>query len=361
MKNLSTLTAIAALTAASFGAQAQFTVNGVLAAAEIGTGTGKYQLLGTYTNSHSVADRGLKAIYMGTTATTLNVMVVGSPEQTSYSALVLYLDAPNRTGIAANTRLPGSNNSSSQLRHRPTLDMPVDYGFRITVSPLNDATSVMYLSRVDYTTTGTSYGEVGMGSGPKNGVAVSDSNDPATARTAFSTTASVAANTTTGWEFEIPLSALGGAATNDLFRVMAAYVADNGDFYSDVLPQIAGQTAALGTDPNFATTAGNQFYTYQVGSGVLASRSASAALQASLYPNPLTTASQLAYIVPMTQPVSVDVYNSLGQKALSLLNTDQAAGSHSLDLVPLRKLGAGSYLVTLRVGSQLSTHRVVVE
>jgi hypothetical protein len=203
MKKLFTLSALATLGLGSLSAQAQFTVNGVLASTEVGTGPGKYQLLGSYAGTHSVSDRGLKAIYMGTTATTLNIMVVGSPEQTAYSALVLYLDAPNRTGIAAGTRLPGSSNTSSQLRHRPTLDMPVDYGFRITVSPLNDANNAMYLSRVSYTTPGTTYPEVGMGSGPKNGVAVTDATDPAAARTAFSTTASVAANSTTGWEFEI--------------------------------------------------------------------------------------------------------------------------------------------------------------
>ncbi|GAB2866879.1 T9SS type A sorting domain-containing protein [Hymenobacter ruber] len=363
MKKLITLSALATLGLGSLSAQAQFTVNGVLAATEVGTGTGKYQLLGSYAGTHSVSDRGLKAIYMGTTATTLNIMVVGSPEQTAYSALVLYLDAPNKTGIAAGTRLPGSSNTSSQLRHHPTLDMPVDYGFRITVSPLNDANNAMYLSRVSYTTPGTTYPEVGMGTGPKNGVAVSDAADPAAARTAYSTTASVAANSTTGWEFEIPLSALGGAATGDIFHVMAAYVADNGDFYSDVLPQVAGRTTDLGTDPNFTNIAGNQFYTYQVGTGLLANRAATAeALGLNAYPNPLTSASTLSYTVASgTQPVSVEVYNALGQRVLSLLNADQAAGPHTTALAPLQQLAAGSYLVKLQVGTQLTSRRVVVE
>ncbi|GAB3844254.1 hypothetical protein GCM10028822_01350 [Hymenobacter terrigena] len=363
MKKLFTLSALATLGLGSLNAQAQFTVNGVLAPAEVGTGVGKYQLLGTYAGTHSVNDRGLKAIYMGTTATTLNIMVVGSPEQTAYSALVLYLDAPNKTGIAAGTRLPGSSNTSSQLRHRPTLDMPVDYGFRITVSPLNDANNAMYLSRVNYTTPGTTYPEVGMGTGPKNGVAVTDAADPAAARTAYSTTASVAANSTTGWEFEIPLSAIGGAASGDVFRVMAAYLADNGDFYSDVLPQVAGQTTDLGNDPNFSNIPRSQFYTYQVGTGLLASRAATAeALGLSAYPNPLTSASALSYTVAGgTQPVSVEVYNALGQRVLSLLNADQAAGAHTADLAPLQQLAAGSYLVKLQVGTQLTSRRVVVE
>lgn len=364
MKKFSTLSALAVFTLGSLTAQAQFTVDGTLNTAEIGTGTGKYQLVGTYTNSHSVSGSGLNALYMGTTATTLNVMVVASPEQTSYSALVLYLDAPNKTGIAAGTQLPGSSNSSSQLRHKPTLDMPADYGFRITVSPSNDQPGAMYLSRVDYTVAPTSagtYAEVGMGSAAKNGTVTSDANDPALARTAFKTSASVTANTNTGWEFEIPLSAIGGAAVGTNFNVMAAYVADNGDFYSDVLPQITGQTIALGTNPNFTTIAGKQYYTYQVGSGVLATRSAGTPLQATAYPNPVAANSRLVYTVAdQTQPVTVEAFNSLGQRAALLLDAAQAAGEHSLSLNPLQHLTPGVYLVRVQAGSQLTSQRVVV-
>ena len=80
MKKRFTLSALAALALGSFGAQAQFTVNGTLSPAEIGTGPGKYQLVGNYTGAHNQPDRGLKALYVGTTATTLNIMVVASAE-----------------------------------------------------------------------------------------------------------------------------------------------------------------------------------------------------------------------------------------------------------------------------------------
>jgi hypothetical protein len=369
MKKLFTLSALAALTAASFSAQAQFTVDGTLSPAEMGTGTGKYQLLGTYTNAHSAADRGLKALYMGTTATTLNIMVVASPEKTDYNALVLFLDTPNKSGIAAGTRLPGGSDQTSQLRMQPTLDMPVDFVFRVTTSPLagNDANA--YHSKLDYTAAPNAagkYPDVYLAPLSKNGTGftVTDANSGVVgAKISFKTSAtgSVAANTTTGWEIEYPLAALGGASANDIFRVMAAYVADKTEFYSDVLPQIANQTDALGLDPNFSNIPGNQNYSYQVGVGVLASRSASAALQAAVYPNPVAANSRLAYTVPAASDVAVAVYNSLGQKVLTLLNDTQAAGRHDVALTPLRQLTAGSYLVTLRVGANLSTHRMVVE
>ncbi|MGY3090517.1 hypothetical protein ACVWYF_003572 [Hymenobacter sp. UYAg731] len=367
-----TLSALAALALSSLSAQAQFTVDGTLSTTEIGTGAGKYQLLGTYTNTHSVTDRGLKAIYMGTTATTVNFMVVASPEQTAYSAVLLYLDMPNKTGVAANTQLPYGADGSSQFgKTRPTLDMPADYGFRLTASPLNGTDLNSYHSVLDLTVPLNSAGkasDIYLGSTNKTGTSFTVT-DPVSnvvgAKVSFkgSTTGSVATNTTTGWEFEYPLSVLGGAATNSIIRVMAVYALDGGEFTTDVLPQITGRTTALGLDANFATIPGNQFYSYQVGAGPLASRAATAdALALSAYPNPLTSASALSYTVASgTQPVSVEVYNALGQRVLSLLNADQAAGPHTTALAPLQQLAAGSYLVKLQVGTQLTSRRVVVE
>lgn len=366
MKKHITLSAIAALALSSLGAQAQFTVDGTVSAAEIGTGTGKYQLVGTYTGAHNQMDHGLKALYVGTTATTLNIMVVASAETPDYNSLVLYLDTPNKTGIAANTKLPGSTNNGNggreSLYQKPTLDMPVDFAFRCTTSPFLNSNNAIYLSRVNYTM--APYDEVGMGAGKKDGSLTTDTKDPALAKTAYQTSATgkVSDNTNTGWELEMPLSALGGAAMGDQFKLMVAYIDDFKSFNADVLPTITGQTTALGIDPDFTAIAGKQFYTYQVGTGVLASRTASAALQAAAYPNPLAANSRLTYTVPGTaQPVLVEVYNSIGQKALSLLNTTQTAGSHEVSLAKLQQLAAGPYLVTLRVGNEVSSHRVVVQ
>lgn len=369
MKKTSTLAAAAALALGTLSAQAQFTVDGQVTAAEMGTGAGKYQLAGSYTGQHSVADRGLKALYVGTTATTLNVTMVASPEKTDYNALVLYLDMPNKTGIAAGTRLPGGDDGSSQLRHRPTLDMQADYGFRITVSPLsNTGTFNVYLSKLDYTATPNAAGKFPdkyLGPTDKTGAPL-NVTDPQSgivgAKFAFRTTASVAANTSTGWELELPLAALGGAASGEQMRMMAAYVGDNGDFYSDVLPQVAGQTTDLGTDPNFTLIPANQYLGYQVGLGPLARRTAADALSLDAYPNPVTEASQLRYTVAGgAQPVSVEVYNSLCQQVLSLLQADQQPGQHVASLAALRQLAAGNYLVKLRVGTQLTSRRVVVQ
>jgi len=364
MKKIFILSTLAALTAASLSAQAQITVDGTLSPAEVGTGTGKYQLVGTYTGAHSVADRGLKALYMGTSATNLNVMVVCSPEQGNgtYAHVLLYLGVPNKTGIAAGMALPGIS-GNTPLIQKPTLDLPITtYVFRITLSPIDQQPGAMYLSRVDYSVATPS--EINMGSAGKNGAVASDAKDPANAQSAYQTSTSVAANTTTGWEFSIPLSAIGGAAAGSQLNAMVGYVRDTDKgFYSDVLPQVANQTTDLGKDPNFTTIPGKQYYTYQVGTGVLAARAASATLAARAYPNPLATDSRLAYTVAdAAQPVTVTAYNSLGQPALTLLDgATQPAGDHLLALAPLQRLAAGVYLLQVRAGNQLSTQRVVVQ
>lgn len=373
MKRLFTLSSVAALVAVAFSAKAQFTVDGTLGAGELGTGLGKYQLVGTYTNAHSVADRGLKALYVGTTATTLNVMVVASPEQPNgvYTAMDFYLHAPNKTnGVPAGTRLPGVSVASgpnySPLRHHPTMDFQTDYGFRITTSPFNDTNNAIYLSRVDYTSPPASFGydEIGEGSNPKNGTLTFDINDVGNVRTAYQTSAtgSLLANTTTGWEFSIPLSTIGGAAAGSQLQFMVAYINDDSSFYSDVLPQVAGQTAALGFDPNFTTIPGKQYYTYQVGLGVLATKAASTALAANAYPNPVADDSRLTYTVAeAAAPVTVTAYNALGQRTLTLLdNALQPAGEHQLALAPLQGLAPGVYMLRVQAGSRLNTQRVVV-
>ncbi|GAB3857540.1 hypothetical protein GCM10028822_31400 [Hymenobacter terrigena] len=358
-----------ALTVASLTAHAQFTLDGQATAAEIGTGIGKYQLAGTYSGNHLDTDRGLKALYVGYTATTLNILVAGSAEAATsgnYRALVLYLNTPVRTGAPAGVQLGGGDNQSP-LKHRPTLDMQTDYGFRVSVGPT--ATDV-YFSNVSYVT-GTGAPTAGtdtyVGQGNKSGTVVTS---PLTATTlpgtrfAYLNTANLTANTgNAGLEIEIPLAALGtplltAGSRLDLF---AAFTDGDGIFYSDVIPQITGRTTALGTDPNFTTIPGTQSVAFSLGTGVLASRSAVASgLDFQVYPNPATaTASAtVAYTVPGgRQPVALAVYNALGQRVRAWASAEQA-GTQQL---ALGSLPAGAYLLKLQIGDQLTSRKVIVQ
>ena len=373
MKNLFSFVATGCLAAASLNAHAQFTVDGRATAAEIGTGIGKYQLAGTYTGNHLDADRGLKALYVGYTATTLNIMVVGSGEAldatTSYGyrGLVLYLNTPARVGVPAGTPLSGGSDGQSPLKHMPTMDMEVDYGFRASIGSAVAAASDVYVSAVSYVT-GTSVAagsDPYIGQGSKAGAVVTAAATATVlpgSRFAYFNTANLTANTTNaGFEIQIPLSALGTTAltAGNRIDVMAAYTDADGGFFSEVIPQIANRTATLGIDPDFRAIAGTQAVGFVLGSGPLASRNETAnAFEFNVYPNPAQATATIAYRVPAgQQPVSLAVYNAMGQQVRAVANAVQS-GSQQF---PLGRLAAGAYLVKLQIGDQLTSRKIVVE
>ncbi|MBC8082320.1 MAG: T9SS type A sorting domain-containing protein [Hymenobacter sp.] len=368
MKKVFTLVAIGALAATSLDAAAQFTVDGTASTTEIGTGIGKYQLAASYTNTHSEADRGLKALYIGYTATTLNILVAGSAESASgsYRALVLYLNTPGRTGAPAGVQLAGGGDGQSPLKHKPTMDMQVDYGFRTSVGPTTALATDVYFSRVSYVTGGTPVVTPGndtyLGAGSKAGAAFTApaTLDLAGSKFSYLNTATLTANTTnSGFEIEIPLATLGGAVTvGSRLDMFAAFTDGDGIFTTDIIPQVPGRTAVFGADPNFTTVAGGQSLAYVIGTGVLSNQTAAPELGFQVYPNPTQAAATVAYKVPGgQQDVTLAVYNSMGQLVRSLVN-EQQTGSQEYRL---NNLAAGAYLVKLQVGARLTSRKIIVE
>lgn len=235
-------------------------VDGRASASEIGPG--KYQLAASHTGTHAVADRGLKSLYVARTATTLNIMMVASPTlATDYSSLVLYLNAPGRTGVPAGTRLAGSSAIESPLLHRPVLDLEADYALRLTTSATGINHDSVYYSYVDYTTPPTVNGhnrDNFFNATDNQGHALTATSRAfAATKLAYFNTASIAANTNTGWVMEIPLAAIGAQAGSPL-DLFGAFTSSTGIFTTDLFPQIAGRTTPLGTDPDFDTIAGTQ-------------------------------------------------------------------------------------------------------
>ncbi|MEJ1928818.1 hypothetical protein WDZ92_00900 [Nostoc sp. NIES-2111] len=348
---------------------AQIAVDGTLNANELGSGPGLYQLAGQYTGVHSAANRGLAALYIGATDSTLNIMVVASPEKSDYNAILLYLDAPHASGIPAGTQLGGGDDNSSQFRSRPTLDMPMDYGYRITVAPSGNDN--VYLSRIDYTGTPNTDGRyrdtyLGPTNKTGNNLVITDPvSNTVGAHFAYQTgAADVAANGSTGWEFSIPLSTVGGATTGDLFNMMVAYVADNTEFYTDIIPQIPNLSTALGLDPDFTARIGAQYTGFRIGSGPTATRKANAqAPQIQIEGQPVTASSAMLCTIPSgTRQIISEVYNPLGQKVATLVNeTHPVAGSRRVGLADVAQLPAGSYVLNTLIGENLFTTHLVVE
>ena len=372
MKHFFSLVTAGTLALGALSAQAQFTVDGVLSSTEIGTGVGKYQLAGSYTGTHLEADRGLQALYVGYTATTLNIMVVGVGESglSDYHALILYLNTAGRTGTAKGIRLAGGNDNSP-LKHRPTMDMEVDYGFRAQIGPVSTGAGEVYFSRVSYVT-GTTVApgtDTYIGQGSKTGTQVMASATTAAdllnSRFAYKNAGLISANTANnGLEIEIPLAELGTAtspvAMGSSIDLFAAYTDGNGIFTTaDIIPQVVGRTTAFGADPDFTLIPGTQAVTFILGSGALASRAGVATdLGFGVYPNPANRAATAAYLVPNgRQDVALSVYNTLGQLVRSVARGPQA-GPQQVDL---GRLPAGAYLVRLQVGSQATSRKLLVE
>lgn len=345
----------------ALSAQAQITVDGKITAAEIGTGTGKYQLVSTYAGTHSAGTLGLQSLYIGESATKLYIMVVGSAETAdNYPGIVVYLNVPGKTGVAAGTQLKGGDKGDSPLKHTPTMDFETDYGFRLTTAPVGNGST--YYSYVDYTSGNTaSVADSYQGEGTKTGsvLTASAASGPFMgARFAYLSAANIAAAAAagSGMEVELDMAALGITAGSEI-NVMAAYVKDAGVFSSDVLPQVPGQITDLGSSPNFSTLAGKQYATYLVGTGVQASRAAVARnLDFGVYPNPAREA-KVIYTVSGRQDVALEVVNLLGQRVRTLSAAKQA-GPQQYKLSDLR---AGTYLVKLRVGDQLTSQKLVIE
>ena len=343
-----------------------FTVDGQVSSPELGQGM--YQLAATYTGPHSEADRGLQALYVGHTATTLNLLLAGSAESAggSYRALVLYLNTAGQPGAPASQQLIGGNNGPSPLKHRPTLDMQADYGFRVSVGPTSATANDVYFSRVSYVTGAPVVpgNDNYLGAGTKaGGVVVAPATlDLAGARFAYFNTPTLTANTSnSGLEIEIPLAALGAAGASvgpgSRIELFAGYTDADGVFLTDVLPTIPGRTTALGSNPDFTAIPGNQYVAFQLGSGVLASRSAAdRALEVTVYPNPTPAAATLAYTVPGTQPVVLQVYNALGQRVRSVAARQAGRQELLLDRLP-----AGIYFLRLQVGELTTSRQLVVE
>lgn len=362
MKKIFTLVAAGAMAATALNAQAQITLDGKVSTAEIAaTKTAdKYQLVSTYGGTHSVADKGLKTLYMGTSATKLYVAVVGAFLQSgTYPAVLLYLNVPGKTGVPAGTKLSGGDSGTSPLKIKPTMDFEVDYGVRVNfdATPANGG----YFSFADYSNGNVAGGVPDAYQGNvKEGTvltASATSGPLKDAKVAYTAATGVAANTdNSAIEFEFDLAALGLTATSKV-EMFVAYTNDGGVFTTDTFPPIAGQTTALNADQDFTAIPGNQFLTYDLTSGLLASRNEVAtALRFSVYPNP-GSAVAVSYKIPQgKQAVALNIFDATGKVVRTM--SEVQFGEQAYKLSGLR---AGIYVVKLNVGGQQTSGKVVIE
>ncbi len=400
MKKLTTLALATTLAAAALSAQAQITLDGVITAAEIGTGANKYQSLGKFTTSHTPVPKGptgfgndgLLQMYGANSASKLYIGIAGTIEA-SNNNFQLYMDLPNKTGVPVGTGLPSIAGSSTVFGTfaggsigGTKLDLEADAA--IATTGKGNVYAAIYKSATNGVAAALAVGTKVDGT---------SSTVPATATTGdyalFAGTRLAYKASATGLLSDNPGSANGGGAGSyaleyefdraalglpsgaSIVKVFAAYVSGDAYWSSDIIPETTGGTQTTGTStvttgglnnigfsPDFTNTTlfpGLQAASLNV--VVLSSRQADDAVVAmSVFPNPSRGESTVAYQVKgVAQPVSVRVTDLLGRNVQTLVDAQQSAGIHQLR-VPMNSLAVGVYLVKVQVADKIATRRLAV-
>ena len=77
------------------------------------------------------------------------------------------------------------------------------------------------------------------------------------------------------------------------------------------------------------------------------------------YPNPFNPSTKITFELSIPQYVQLDVYNTLGQKVLTLVNDRMESGYHSINLDATR-LASGVYLYRLIAGNTVFTKKMTL-
>jgi hypothetical protein len=77
------------------------------------------------------------------------------------------------------------------------------------------------------------------------------------------------------------------------------------------------------------------------------------------YPNPFNPSTIIRIVLPQGSPVSLVVYNPLGQKVAELMNGERAAGYYQFRF-DARGLSSGVYFYRLQAGEFVQTKRLLL-
>ena len=77
------------------------------------------------------------------------------------------------------------------------------------------------------------------------------------------------------------------------------------------------------------------------------------------YPNPFNSTTTISYNIPSTTNITIELYNLLGQRVLTLFEGHQQVGTHST-LLTADYLPSGLYFVRLSTDNQLSIQKVML-
>ena len=77
------------------------------------------------------------------------------------------------------------------------------------------------------------------------------------------------------------------------------------------------------------------------------------------YPNPFNSSTTIEYKLEKPERVSIEIYNSAGQKLETLVNDNMPAGAHAVRW-NANKYSSGTYIYKLRSGNQMQTKKIML-
>ena len=77
------------------------------------------------------------------------------------------------------------------------------------------------------------------------------------------------------------------------------------------------------------------------------------------YPNPFNSNTTIEFEIPQREKVLIEVFNLLGQRVNTLLDTEMERGRHKIDF-NAGGLSSGVYFYTLRSGSFVETRKMLL-